>query len=309
MDDSAAVVMQSTDTTAPDADSTAAENASENQSTNADTTNTDTTNNDTTNTTNTNGSSSSSGRSSSRSSRRHRSRGHHRHRSRRRRHNPKRNERNLVAAILGMVVIAVLISSLAEQKWFHLHGGECAKENIGAYQFLTPGIETSGAYRYCFNTQVVAIMRAVIAFIFLSITSSLFAFFLDTLGPMKSSLKLLRRHAAGNIITVLLCLTMSGFCYWSASLMESEMDGHKLGPSSKVLVSFGVGYYLIVASGALSVIIAATNLLRPYSSYDETPRERLIEDWDQLLEAELANMPSGPLMNPANMPEPPAYTP
>ena len=46
-----------------------------------------------------------------------------------------------MAAILGMVVIAVLISSLAEQKWFRLHGGVCNKEYIGAYQFLTPDVE------------------------------------------------------------------------------------------------------------------------------------------------------------------------
>ena len=84
--------------------------------------------------------------SRSSSSRRHRSRshhGHHRHRSRRRRHNPKGAERNLVAAILGMIVIAVLISSLAEQKWFRLHGGLCTHTYIGAYQFLTPDIENS----------------------------------------------------------------------------------------------------------------------------------------------------------------------
>ncbi len=253
------------------------------------------------------------GSSSSRSSRsrRHRSRshhGHHRHRSRRRRHNPKRAERNLVAAILGMIVIAVLISSLAEQKWFRLHGGQCTHTYIGAYQFLTPGIEKSTDYSKCVNAQVVTIMRSVIAFIFLSITSSLFAFFLDTLGPMKVSLRFVRRHAIGNIIAVLMCLTMSGFCYWAASEIEKTLSANKRADGSKVIVSFEVGYYLIVASGALSVIISATNLLRPYSSYDEEPpRERLIDDWDQLLEAELASMPAGPPF--ANLPEPPAYTP
>jgi hypothetical protein len=248
---------------------------------------------------------------SSRSSRRRRSRshGHHRHR-RRRRHSPKRSERNLVAAILGIVVIAVLISSLAEQKWFYLHGGKCSKAYIGAYQFLTSRIESSPAYKNCLNSQVVAIMRAIIVLIFFSITSSLFAFFLDILGPLKPSLRLMRRHAVGNIVTVLLCLVMSGLCYWSASLMEDVLQEHKYGKGSKVYVSFEVGYYLVVASGALSVIISATNLLRPYSSYDETTRERLIEDWDQLLEAELASTPTGPpFINSASLPEPPAYTP
>ncbi|XP_022080803.1 transmembrane protein 127-like [Acanthaster planci] len=311
--------MQPLSSAEPTESSSSTPSASGNSSTNTNTVTSSSSNsNGNTNSSSHRHSSGSGSRSRSSSSRRHRSRSHghhHRHRSRRRRHNPKRAERNLVAAILGMVVIAVLISSLAEKKWFYLHGGQCSSlnkknEDLGAYQFLTPGIETDPGYKYCFNFQVVSIMRSVIAFIFLAITASLFAFFLDTLGPMQPSLKVIRRHAVGNIVTVLLCLMMCGFCHWSASLMEDVLNQHKLAEGSKVVVAFGIGYYLIVASGALSVIIAATNLLRPYSSYDETPRERLIEDWDQLLEAELANSSNGPpLINPANLPEPPPYTP
>lgn len=38
-------------------------------------------------------------------------------------------------------MIAVLISALADRKWFKLHGGKCKQEYLGAYQFLTPNIE------------------------------------------------------------------------------------------------------------------------------------------------------------------------
>lgn len=213
---------------------------------------------------------------------------------------------------MGMFVIAVLISALAEQKWFKLHGGQCTHQYVGVYQFLTPGLDKSPDYELCLNDKVVVIMRSVISFIFMSIVASLFAFFLDVLGPMKTLLKLIRRHAIGNVVTVLLCVTINGFCYWSAMLMEEVLQEHIKAPGSRVVVSFEVGFYLIVASGALSVIISATNLLRPYSSYEESiPRERLVEDWDELLEAGVGGPPAGAgaTVLPSNMPPPPAYTP
>lgn len=248
----------------------------------------------------------SSSRSSGGSSRRSRSgHSHHRHR-RRHRLRPKQTERNLVAAILGMVVIAVLISALADQKWFKLHGGQCSKEYLGAYQFLTPNIENMAAYQHCFDTQAVMIMRAVIGFLFLAIASSLIAFFLDTLGPMKTALKMCRRFAISSIITVIFCVAINGFCYWVSTCIEKELRLHKQATGSKVYVTFEMGYYLIVVSGALSVIIAATNLLRRYPLYDEpVRRERLVEDWDELLEQELPGLPSSTTLQVA----PPAYTP
>ena len=107
---------------------------------------------------------------------------------------------------------------------------------------------------------------------------------------------------------MLLCVTINGFCYWAAMLMEEVLKANKIADGSKVFVSFEVGFYLIVASGALSVIISATNLLRPYSSYEESvPRERLVEDWDELLEAGVGGPPTGTPL--PNMPPPPAYTP
>ncbi|XP_071947919.1 transmembrane protein 127-like [Antedon mediterranea] len=245
-------------------------------------------------------SSSSSGRSSRRHRRRHR---HHRHR-RSRQIRPKTTERNLVAAIMGMVVIAFLIAALAEQKWFSLHGGKCDKEYIGAYEFLTPHVENTPSMEYCITSQVVTIMRINISFIFLSIISSLIAFFLDTLGPMKHVIKTIRRHSVGNIVTVLLCVTICGFCYWVTTLMEKVLNSYKLAEGSKVSVSYDVGFYLVAGAGSLSVIISATNLLRRYSAYEVVPRERLMDDWDNFLEAELRSAPQL-----TEMPPPPAYTP
>ncbi|XP_072177612.1 transmembrane protein 127-like [Diadema setosum] len=246
----------------------------------------------------------SSSRSSAGSSRRSRSNhSHHRHR-RRHRLRPKQTERNLVAAILGMVVIAVLISALADKNWFMLHGGQCSATHLGAYQFLTPNLDNIAAYQHCFDVQTISVMRAVIGFLFLAITSSLIAFFLDTLGPMKTALKMCRRFACFSIITVIFCVAINGFCYWASTSMEKELKIHKLAPTSKVYVTFETGYYLVVVSGALSVIIAATNLLRRYPLYDEPRRERLVEDWDELLEQELPGYPPTSMSAP-----PPAYTP
>ncbi|XP_033098377.1 transmembrane protein 127-like [Anneissia japonica] len=256
--------------------------------------------NSTTPATTTTSTSSSSGRSRRHRHRRHR---HHRHR-RSRQIRPKITERNLVAAIMGMVVIAFLIAALAEQKWFRLHGGKCDKEYIGAYEFLTPHVEDAPSMEYCITSQVVTIMRLNIGFIFLSIISSLIAFFLDTLGPMKHIVKTIRRHSVGNIITVLFCVTICGFCYWVTTLMEVVLNNYKLAQGSKVSVSYDVGFYLVAGAGSLSVIISATNLLRRYSAFEVVPRERLMDDWDNFLEAELRGAPHFD-----ELPPPPAYTP
>ncbi|XP_054766034.1 transmembrane protein 127-like [Lytechinus pictus] len=249
----------------------------------------------------------SSGRTSGSSSRRSRSNHSHHHHRHRRRHRlrPKQTERNLVASILGMVVIAVLISALADRKWFRLHGGKCKQEYLGAYQFLTPNIENMASYQYCFTSKAIPIMRAVIGFLFLGIVSSLVAFFLDTLGPMQTPLKLCRRFAISSIVTVLFCVAINGFCYWVSTCIEEELKAYKLVSTSKVYVTFEMGYYLVVVSGALSVVISATNLLRRYPLYDEPQRrERLVEDWDELLEQELPGFPPN-----AALTAPPAYTP
>lgn len=93
----------------------------------------------------------SSSTSRSSSHRRHRSSHGSRSRSgrRRRRHrhnyrlNFKQAERNWIAAVFDLVVMAVLISALADQSWFRLHGGNCPAKSFGVLNFLfesfTPG--------------------------------------------------------------------------------------------------------------------------------------------------------------------------
>ncbi|XP_070540034.1 transmembrane protein 127-like [Ptychodera flava] len=224
-----------------------------------------------------------------------------------RRIRPKHRERNIAAAILGMVVIATLATALAEPRWFYLHGGTCDHEYIGLYMFFNVGAESDPGLSICVTDQAVELMRVIISFVFLGIALSLVAFVLDTFGPISRALKIIRRHAIGNILTVLLCVTVNGFCYWISVLIENQLEEHKRGSGSSVEVKFDVGFYLIAGAGGLSVIVVATNMLKRYPTYDDSGDDGS-DDWDN----EFFNMP--PTFSPAVpssqvVPAPPAYAP
>lgn len=51
----------------------------------------------------------------------------------------KNRERNLLAAVLSIIVIALLSTSLAQPKWFYFKGGECTKKHLGVYEFFYIG--------------------------------------------------------------------------------------------------------------------------------------------------------------------------
>lgn len=252
--------------------------------------------------------------SSSRSGshRRHRSSHSSRSRSgrRRRRHrhnyrfNFKQAERNWIAAVFDMVVMAVLISSLADQSWFQLHGGRCAAKSVGVLNFLFDNFEAGE--RACFDSKITAVMRSIVAMLFLSITTTLFAFTLDTLGPSGKVLKGIRRLAVGNILSVILCVITCLLSFWSAILMEQMLRDDPISQTSRTVVTFDTGYFLMVMSGALSILISATNLLWPHPLVERPRRERLVDDWEEFLEHDFTGIP--PSFN-VPAPPPPEYTP
>lgn len=202
-----------------------------------------------------------------------------------------------------MVVMAVLISALADQSWFTLHGGKCNVKAVGVINFLFESFAPED--RTCFDSQVTAVMRGIIALLFLSIATTLFAFTLDTLGPSKKYMKMMRRHAVGNILTVFNCVLTCGLSYWAAILLEEMLQENPIAQTSKTRVSFDTGYFLMVMSGALSILISATNLLWPHPLFERPRRERLVDDWEDFLEHDLSGVP--PTFN-VSAP-PPEYTP
>ncbi|XP_006818042.1 transmembrane protein 127-like, partial [Saccoglossus kowalevskii] len=153
----------------------------------------------------------------------------------------------------------------------------------------------------CVTEKIAGLMRVVIAFCFVGIGTSLFGFILDTFGPSKRILKIIRRHGIGNIVTVVLCAAINLFCYWISDLIDEHLNANKRGTGSLVKVQFDIGYYLIAGAGGLSVIVVATNMLRRYPMYDDSGDDG-IDDWEN----EFVNLPASFTPPP---PPPPAYTP
>lgn len=167
-------------------------------------------------------------------------------------------DRNVLAAILSIVVIAILSTALAQFKWFSIYNDLCdshfysksevtekdlssadqildqhptlhpqpfinARSLHASYPSTSPVILYGYAPGYklgCATPQIIALKRAIIGLCFLAIMSSSIQFFLDIIGAKRKWVNTMRTHAVGNIITVLLCVLIIGLCYFVSILYE-----------------------------------------------------------------------------------------
>ncbi|XP_059726634.1 transmembrane protein 127 isoform X2 [Haemorhous mexicanus] len=131
---------------------------------------------------------------------------------------PKQPERSLASALPGALAITALCTALAEPAWLRIHGGTCARQELGVADVL--GFVQPELLRdFCMNPQTVLLLRVIAAFCFLGILCSLGAFLLDVFGPKHPALKITRRYAFAHILTVLQCATMIRFCSWASELL------------------------------------------------------------------------------------------
>ncbi|XP_057898518.1 transmembrane protein 127 [Melospiza georgiana] len=136
---------------------------------------------------------------------------------------PKQPERSLASALPGALAITALCTALAEPAWLRIHGGTCARQELGVADVL--GFVQPELLRdFCMNPQTVLLLRVIAAFCFLGILCSLGAFLLDVFGPKHPALKITRRYAFAHILTVLQCATVIGFCYWASELLLETPD-------------------------------------------------------------------------------------
>ncbi|XP_014673819.1 PREDICTED: transmembrane protein 127-like [Priapulus caudatus] len=231
--------------------------------------------------------------------------------------NWKHRERNLVSAACTVLVLAMLSVALAQDRWFWLNGGGCDTSKLGVIEFLGGHfiINTEEHTTFysaknelltdCVTESIVRQMRVVIAMVHISICCSLFTFVVDTVGVTTRPLKLLRRMAVGSVVTVLVCCTICGFCYWITVLLGEWQKTTMPSSSYKVTIRFDIGFYLTAGAGTLSVITTATNSLKRYPSDGE--------DDQALMDSELSpgmshQTESSLQVLPAAAPPPP-YTP
>lgn len=213
----------------------------------------------------------------------------------------KQAERNILSATCAVFCIAVLAVSLVEIRWFYLSGGGCNVNYVGVAHFFAPGrlesqLESSRIYKKdievyrfflpnglvlknCATGEIMLIMRAVIAFVFLGIFSSCIGMVLDTFGCMRPGIKLIRRHGVFHILTVIFCLIINGFCFWISEKMYEQQNETRGKKGKKIDISFDVSYYLIVLASGLSILATAFTLMRRYPTDEDEQLERLLEEY------------------------------
>ncbi|CAL1525949.1 unnamed protein product [Lymnaea stagnalis] len=249
----------------------------------------------------------------------------------------KHKERNFSAALFSMITIVLLCTSL-EPDWIFLTGGGChllpkpagSLKQLSTTQFFYNGhfyknYPNTGlddvVYKFgpgandimvnCVTYPTVLLFKTSIAFVFIAIACSMAAFLLDLVGPSYQLLKLLRRNAIFNILTVVLCVTINLFTYWITTAIEKLQSSSRLHDGSKVQVTFDVSFYLVTAAGGLSVLATACNCLRRHTMYESTESSRnpdylYFDDTEALIPPP---SPSTDVASLTNFPPPPAYTP
>ncbi|UXI19918.1 Zinc finger CCCH domain-containing protein 11A [Sarcoptes scabiei] len=165
-------------------------------------------------------------------------------------------DRNVLAAVLSIIVIAILATALAQPKWFSIYNDLCAPRYLAKssdqfepskssiitddgipifdLQYYQNGPFHSSSYvftpitiygltpdyKICANPQILALKRTIIGLCFLAIMCTLIQFFMDTIGTRKKWANAMRVYAVGNIICVLLCIMIIGLCYFISILYE-----------------------------------------------------------------------------------------
>lgn len=240
----------------------------------------------------------------------------------------KKKNGNLLASVFDMTVVVLLSTALAEPGWFTLHGGGCYRlitdsdvrrdvQHLGLSSFFPMGSfiadnPAAASYYYkfsnevlvnCVDPQAVYVLHSIIALSFVAIASGLAAFILDLVGPRKTFLKHFRHFAVLNIFTVLLCVTITGFAYWSAQQIEHVQEMTKQHVGSKVQVQFDVAFYLVSAAGLVGVVSVACNTLKPCPRRTRDDRQHLLSEHPSM-----DNLSTVPYIF-ALPPPPPPYAP
>lgn len=175
--------------------------------------------------------------------------------------------------------------------------------NSTSYQFGSFG--TQHHLINCVDQELVSILKAILSLILISILCSLIAFVLDIIGPKRRQFMLIRRNGVLNIIAVFLLVTVAGMCYWAALVLYKNLHNHKRAKGSKIVVEFGISYYILVSAAVANIIATACNLLRRYPpSQPPADTQPIINDVDQAI---LRDEPSVPLSSMVQ--EPPPYAP
>ncbi|KHJ49481.1 hypothetical protein D918_00608 [Trichuris suis] len=261
---------------------------------------------------------------------------------------------SLISTAFGLLAIAALSASLAEQDWFYINGGHCPLKHLGLSLFYGFGyfeyVHTfdvastlriprrhtiyrtrSKSFVDCVTPEIVDIFHALIGVIFITLmlafsnvivsacelnrgpfrwirTNSVFNVFLGTMiaaqndkgrfGIEKWLTKILNECILSFLIPlcadilmtqrlVFFCVFTIGISYWVSQLIENFQRSTTDAPEL-VHVSFGEGFYLIVAAACFFICAFVSNIVKYAFKLRKRMEDRLCLIENSFVDASMA---------------------
>ncbi|KFD57792.1 hypothetical protein M513_01462 [Trichuris suis] len=246
---------------------------------------------------------------------------------------------SLISTAFGLLAIAALSASLAEQDWFYINGGHCPLKHLGLSLFYGFGyfeyVHTfdvastlriprrhtiyrtrSKSFVDCVTPEIVDIFHALIGVIFITLmlafsnvivsacelnrgpfrwirTNSVFNVFLEIrklTSREHSVFSFLIPLCADILMTqrlVFFCVFTIGISYWVSQLIENFQRSTTDAPEL-VHVSFGEGFYLIVAAACFFICAFVSNIVKYAFKLRKRMEDRLCLIENSFVDASMA---------------------
>ncbi|CAH1119280.1 unnamed protein product [Phaedon cochleariae] len=220
---------------------------------------------------------------------------------------PKDDETNVTIATFHLITITLISMSLVDLTWFTISGDVCVPY-LTLGQFFWFGLSHNNDIDYtnydCISAEIVNMMRIMILFCFMTIIFALIGFFLEICGPRNIVYQSLRKYAVMGTCTVIFILTIIGFSYYTIILLEESLN--KYYPKYETSVSYGIGFYLLGASGVFTSCGIVYSLIISYynSPYLRDDDRCILDAFDDGLDTFYSPTPPPPYSI-----LPPPYTP
>nr|CAI5820811.1 unnamed protein product [Callosobruchus analis] len=219
---------------------------------------------------------------------------------------PKEDESNIISATFHMITITLISMSLVDLTWFTIAGNVCVPYlTLGQFFWFGFSNDDINYSDYdCINAKIVNMMRITILLCFMTIIFSLTGFFLEVIGPKHIFYRSIRRYAVLGTCTVIWIMAIISISYYIVVLLEDSLN--KIYPKADASVTYGLGFYLIAASGGVTCIGIIYTLLLPFhtSPYLQDDDRCLLDAFDDHMDIFHSPTPPPPYCIP-----PPPYTP
>nr|XP_023025529.1 transmembrane protein 127-like [Leptinotarsa decemlineata] len=217
---------------------------------------------------------------------------------------PKDDDSNVISATSHIITITLISMSLVDLTWFSINGNACVPYlTLGEFFWFGWNDDIDYTDYDCVNSKIVNMMRITILLCFMTIIFALMGFFLEIIGPKHLLYKSLRKYAIMATCSVIWIMVIIALSYYIVVLLEDSLA--KVYPKVVSSVTYGIGFYLIVASGGVTCCgIVYTLLPIRTSTYFRDDDRCLLDAFDDNLDTFHSPTPPPPYCLP-----PPPYTP